>query len=181
MDLHARLNRTVLVPCLALCAAGCALAAAPSSYADRSAFGSHAAETPLAPVAGGAFEGDWYYGSDCDFGHYVNLGLKRVGNGYIGDWSDGTRVRGSQGNLQGKVRNGELVAQLCDDGNDVGGVPDCPKFEEPHDIFVRSGDHLVWSYVYDGKRTQYVTLHRAELKVDMRADCIDEADTDDDE
>jgi hypothetical protein len=132
--------------------------------------------TPSTESATDTFAGDWYYGSDCDFGHYVTLGLKRSGNGYIGDWSDGTRVRGSQGDLRGTIRNDELVVQRCDDGSDVGGEPDCPTFEPAHDIFVRDGDSLVWSHAYNGERSPYVTLRRAVQKVDLRAECEDDVD-----
>lgn len=151
--------------------------AAPND-AGRSTSSTDTAKAPQLPAAVDAFEGDWYYGADCDFGHYVTLGLKRAGRGYTGDWSDGTRVRGPQCNLQADVRNGELVAQLCDDATDVGGPPDCPNFEEAHDVFVRSGDSLAWSHVYDGKRTPYVALHRTAQAVDRRADCKDQGDTD---
>jgi hypothetical protein len=177
MDLHTGLKRTVFASCLALCGAGCATSAVPApNDASRSHSGSVTGNT-RASDSGDRFEGDWYYGSDCDFGHYVTLGLKRAGQRYSGHWSDGTRVRGSQGELQGEVGKGELLVQRCDDGTEVGGAPDCPKFGEAHDVLVRTGNSLVWSRVYDGKRTPYVTLHRAaQKKVDMHAECKGDAD-----
>lgn len=178
MDLHFGLKRSVLVSCLALCGAGCVMSATPATHdAGVQGLGSVPASKPTTtPTTVDAFEGDWYYGSDCDFGHYVTLGLKRAGDSYTGDWSDGTRVRGSQGNLRGDVRNGELIVQRCGDSSEVGGAPACPKFEASHDVLVRDGESLVWSHLYDGQRTRYITLHQAALKVDPRAECADAED-----
>lgn len=123
-----------------------------------------------------AFEGDWYYGSDCDFGHYVTLGLKRSGTELVGDWSDGTRVRGSQGQLKGALRNGELAVQFCDEGGGLGGHSECPNFEGSRDIFVREGDGLVWYRTNNSERIRYVTLRPASQKADPRAECREDAD-----
>lgn len=108
-----------------------------------------------------AFDGEWGFASDCDFGHYITLGLKRSGNTVAGDWSDGTRVRGSQGELRGEIRKGELTLQRCNDGTSAGGEPECPAFQESHDTLVQVGSTLVWYHVYDGERTRYVVLERA--------------------
>lgn len=173
MDLHIDLKTALLASCIALGGAGCATPA-PHDAAARAAgvvadTPSTAADSVAATVD--AFEGDWYYGSDCDFGHYVTLGLKRSGNGYEGEWSDGTRLRGSQGNLKAALRNGHLIVQRCDDGTDVGGAPVCPAFGMPHDIFVRSGELLMWFYTYGGDRRPYVTLQRADQAPGLTAEC----------
>lgn len=176
MDLHTGLKGTALASCLVLCGAGCAMSAVPApNDAGSSASGGDPAKAAPAPAPVDEFEGDWYYGSDCDFGHYVSLGLKRSRAGYEGEWSDGTRVRGSQGNLKAVLHNGELIVQRCDDGTDVGGAPDCPAFGPPHDVFARKGESLVWSKRYDGERQPYVTLHRADKKVGPMGECMDDS------
>lgn len=181
MDLHAGIRKALLASCFALGGAGCAISATPARN-DAGARTAGAVADASSTRSGDAFatadafEGDWYYGSDCDFGHYVVLGLKRSGDGYEGQWSDGTRVRGSQGNLKASLRNGELIMQRCDDGTDIGGAPDCPAFGAPHDVFVRSGESLMWLHAYGGDRQRYVTLHRADQKTEPTAGCRDPDD-----
>lgn len=181
MDLHIGLKKVLLATCIALGGAGCAMSETrapheadtrnPGVVADAS---STASDSAAATV--GALEGDWYYGSDCDFGHYVTLGIKRSGAEIVGDWSDGTRVRGSQGQLKGALRNGELAVQFCDEGGEIGGQPQCPDFDAARDSFVREGDTLVWYRTNNGERTRYVMLRPASQKADLRAECREDAD-----
>lgn len=183
MDLHTGLNRTVLASCLALYAAGCAMSAVPASNdAGRSTSARNASRAPQGPAAADQFEGDWYYGSDCDFGHYVSLGLKRSGRGYVGEWSDGTKVHGSDGRLRATPHGTKLQLAIC--GQEArSGFPVCPKYEDTTDVLELRGDHLVWrqgtgSYAHD-----YAVMHRqigdkAEIE---RCTDDDASDKDDDQ
>ena len=106
------------------------------------------------------FEGDWSYANDCEFGHYTNLSLKRRGDVVSGDWSDGTRVRGSDGSLRGALKDSRLMLELCTNGNERGGEPYCPAFDGSHDFVERRGDALVWYRHYGDDVTQYLVLER---------------------
>jgi len=117
------------------------------------------------------FEGDWSFASDCDFGHYVTLTLKQSGGSVTGDWSDGTRVRGSQGLIRGDIRNDQLIAKRCGDGSNVSGLPNCPAFEASHDTFVREGNALIWYQTYNSERTRYAELVRPPAKSDRTQGC----------
>lgn len=61
------------------------------------------------------FSGEWAYAKRCDLGHYLSLHLKQHGDRVTGDWSEGTNVRGSDGQLQGQVRGGRLYVRYCSD------------------------------------------------------------------
>jgi len=124
--------------------------------------------------AGDPFAGDWYYGSECEFGHYTTLSLEPTEDGYAGDWTDGTRVGGGQGQLRAKRRDGVLEVQFCDEPEERGAWPACPNFVTQEDSFEREGDALVWYVNAGGGHRRYVTLWRAGLPVDLKAECPDE-------
>ncbi|MFC5571372.1 hypothetical protein ACFPN1_15010 [Lysobacter yangpyeongensis] len=116
------------------------------------------------------FEGDWSYANDCEFGHYANLSLKRSGNAVLGDWSDGTRVRGTDGLLRGALKDNRLMLELCTNGNERGAEPYCPAFAGSHDFVERRGDALIWYRHYDDV-TQYLVLERNPLQGSRKQGC----------
>lgn len=185
MDLHLRLNVLVVACCLLLVGLGCSTRSADT--AARSGADSHALETqsvgdahvargpPEAFEAPAAFEGDWYYGSDCNFGHYVTLAIKRTKAGFLGDWSDGTRVHGSDGLLRGVLKDGQVRLDMCGQ-SEHSGLPTCPHYEKLPDVLERRGEMLVWWRGGGAYAHEYVVMHRQVGKVATIDVCEDEAD-----
>ncbi len=110
-----------------------------------------------------AFDGYWTYNNDCHFGHYAEIELAQKGAEVTGDWSDGTRLSGSDGSLQGRIRDNKLFVRYC--GSDEhSGYAVCPRYEaKESDYLVRQGSDLVW-YRGSGQATartfeKYVVLH----------------------
>ncbi|HWX67422.1 MAG TPA: hypothetical protein VNZ27_13450 [Rhodanobacter sp.] len=114
-------------------------------------------------TASNAFDGYWTYNNDCHYGHYAEIRLTQKGADVTGDWSDGTRLSGSDGSLKGHIRGDKLFVRYCG-GDEHAGYAVCPKYEaEESDYLVRQGSDLVW-YRGSGQgsaRTfeKYVALH----------------------
>lgn len=114
-------------------------------------------------TASNAFDGYWTYNNNCHFGHYAEIKLTQKGDTVTGDWSDGTRLSGSDGSLKGHIRGDKLFVRYCG-GDEHSGYAVCPKYgAEESDYFVREGNDLVW-YQGSGQGTartfeKYVVLH----------------------
>jgi hypothetical protein len=110
-----------------------------------------------------AFAGDWKYKQTCGYAHSAELNLTQTGTSVSGDWSDGTRLSGSDGSLKGTVRDGKLFVRYCG-GDEHAGYAVCPSYDtRESDYFVRTGNDLAW-YRESGEgksRTfeKYVVLH----------------------
>jgi len=107
-----------------------------------------------------SFEGDWAYRTDCDRGHYVTLSLSADKSGLTGTWSDGTQLGGSQGRLRGRIEDGKLIADWCDDDEEVGGYPICPNYAKSEDYFVLRDQSLHWYQKFGAKFVQYVVMKK---------------------
>jgi len=121
------------------------------------------AATQVKAPSAKVFDGDWTYSNDCQFGHYVDIGLKQNGASVTGNWSDGTRVEGWNGLLIGTVRNGKLYTKYCSTEAN-GGHAVCPSYDaNESDHFVRQGRDLVWyrsvGHGTDRSFEKYVVLH----------------------
>lgn len=124
------------------------------------------------------FVGTWKYKQSCGYQHSVTLDLSRAGNAVTGDWTDGTRLDGSDGSLKGRFRDGKLYVRYCG-GDEHAGYPVCPAYEaEESGYLVRRGNDLVWYRKSGGNFEQYVVLHRdmkgKQLQLDT--DCKGEED-----
>ena len=114
-------------------------------------------------TASKAFSGNWKYQQTCGSQHSATLVLSQTGNDVTGDWTDGTRMSGSDGSLKGSVRNGKLFVRYCGADEQAGYVI-CPTYEaEESDYFIRKGKDLVW-YRMIGKKgantfDKYMVLH----------------------
>ncbi|WP_139350907.1 hypothetical protein [Rhodanobacter sp. C01] len=110
-----------------------------------------------------AFTGDWKYKQTCGYQHSATVTLTQTGENVTGDWTDGTRLSGSDGSLKGSIRNGKLYVRYCG-GDEHAGYAVCPSYEtEESDYFARQGSDLVW-YRKVGKKEEstyekYVVLH----------------------
>jgi hypothetical protein len=110
-----------------------------------------------------AFDGYWTYNNNCHSGHYAEIKLTQKGGAVTGDWSDGTRLSGSDGSLKGRIRDDKLFVRYCG-GDEHSKYAVCPKYEtEESDYLVRQGSDLVW-YRGSGQGTartfeKYVVLH----------------------
>jgi len=109
--------------------------------------------------------GDWGYRTDCNFGHYPNLTIPNSGGGTaVGEWADGTRLRGSRGSLQGEWRHSRLYVRFCEDEDWGGGHPICPVYGPVEAYMELRGEQLVWFRsvgLPEGKMfREYVTLSR---------------------
>lgn len=110
-----------------------------------------------------AFNGYWTYNNDCHFGHYAEMKLTQKGADVTGDWSDGTRLSGSDGSLKGRIRGDKLFVRYCG-GDEHSGYTVCPKYEtEESNYLIRQGSDLVW-YKGSGQGTartfeKYIALH----------------------
>lgn len=118
-----------------------------------------AADTPK----GAAFAGNWEYKQTCGYEHSATVTLAQNGKDVSGDWTDGTRLNGSDGSLDGRIRDGKLYVRYCG-GDEHAGYAICPSYEaEESAYFTRQGNDLVW-YRRVGKREEntfekYVVLH----------------------
>lgn len=116
-------------------------------------------------TASNAFDGYWTYNNNCHSGHYAEIKLMQKGDTVTGDWSDGTRLSGSDGSLKGSIRGDKLFVRYCG-GDEHSGYAVCPKYEtEESDYFVRKGSDLIW-YRGSSQGTtrsfeKYVALHPA--------------------
>ena len=110
-----------------------------------------------------SFAGDWKYKQTCGYQHSATLTLTESGEGVTGDWTDGTRLSGSDGSLKGSIRNGKMYVRYCG-GDEHAGYAVCPSYEkEESDYFTREGNDLAW-YRKAGKKSaatyeKYVVLH----------------------
>lgn len=121
-----------------------------------------ASSIPASDITSGsrAFEGDWSYRSDCDRGHYVTLYIKNEDGHLVGSWSDGTMVRGSQGQLRGRIDQDRLVIERCSDSDETGGPALCPAYQESQDYLVAKGDTLTWYQTFGSEPSEYVVLSK---------------------
>jgi len=119
----------------------------------------YAADTSAAK----AFAGNWKYKQTCGYQHSATVTLTQTGENVTGDWTDGTRLSGSDGSLKGTIRNGRLYVRYCG-GDEHAGYAVCPSYEtEESDYFAREGSDLDW-YRKIGKKAEstyekYVVLH----------------------
>lgn len=112
-------------------------------------------------AASDTYSGHWMYLQTCGWEHVATLNLEQTGNTVTGKWSDGTRVRGSEGSLKGELRDGTLYVRFCG-VDESSGYSVCPKFDsEITDHLIRRGSALVW-YQGSGKQfDEYLVLHPA--------------------
>jgi hypothetical protein len=109
------------------------------------------------------FAGDWKYKQICGYQHSATVTLTQTGEDVTGEWTDGTRLNGSDGSLKGRIRDGKLYVRYCG-GDEHAGYPVCPSYEtEESGYLSRLGSDLVW-YRRVGKKEgntfeKYVVLH----------------------
>ncbi|MBO9834779.1 hypothetical protein [Xanthomonas phaseoli] len=125
-----------------------------------------------------SFSGEWAYAKKCDLGHYLSLHLQQSGDRVTGDWSEGTNVRGSDGKLQGQIRDGILYARYCSDDGE-GGYSVCPAFSGPDDQFRFENGVLVRYQKYGSDYRRSVALHPDVAGKDVPFDrqCTDSEDS----
>lgn len=163
----------------AVAAAACLAAACSGKTTGAAAQGAASAPTavlnaPAAVVASRAeFVGPWSFATRCNSGHYVTLDIDFNRGNVTGAWSDGTDIRGNDGDLRGLVRGDRLIVQRCAKAVESGGEPVCPSFEKSHDYFVRQGLKLVWFQTDGGTPMQYVLLKKGDSKADPAEQCDD--------
>lgn len=155
-----------------LCLAGLALSGSACSAQN---------ERPTATKAAtqaDAFAGDWGFSTRCNRGHYVGVSFKREGDGYIGDWTDGTDLSGSDGKFEGRLRGKKLEYDACSQVEQRGGYEVCPNFTRKVGYFVREGEKLVWYQQYPKVTVRYLTLSRQPA---LQVPSVDPAEVCDDE
>ena len=126
------------------------------------------------------FEGEWRYTKKCDFGHFVGIDLNQHVNDVTGNWDEGTNLRGNEGLLRGKIREGKLFVQLCS-VNLEAGYEECPKYDEENQYFVREGEKMIRYQKFGTYYVRDIALQRVvpgqELSVD-NSDCEDQNNQD---
>ncbi|OWT68946.1 MULTISPECIES: hypothetical protein [unclassified Achromobacter] len=97
------------------------------------------------PAGTASFDGKWSYASECNFGHFASLAVTQGKDGAAtGQWSDGTRVRGSAGDLRGHLEGKKLFVRFCTDDAENGSTQ-CPAYEKEDSAYlVREGKKLAW-------------------------------------
>ncbi|UXA55419.1 hypothetical protein M0D45_13915 [Xanthomonas prunicola] len=105
-----------------------------------------------------SFSGEWAYAKKCDLGHYLSLHLQQRGDRVTGDWSEGTNVRGNDGQLQGEVRGDALYLRYCSDDGGTG-YSACPAFSEREDQFKLEKGHLIRYEKYGSSYRRTVSLY----------------------
>lgn len=139
-----------------LCLAGLALSGSACSAQNERPTTKAAA----APAGQDPFVGEWGFSTRCYKGHYVGITLERAGERYIGTWSDGTDIWGSDGSFRGAQKNGKLEVDACTTTVQRGGYARCPAYTSNTAYFVRDGEQLVW-YRREGEVIdKYLTLDR---------------------
>ena len=123
-----------------------------------------AAQAPITGCAMAAttdYSGHWIYQQTCGWQHVATLDLEQTDSTVTGKWSDGTRVRGSEGSLKGQLVDGKLYVRFC--GIDErSGYAVCPKFgTEVTDHIVRRGSTLTWYRGSGNQFDKYIDLHPA--------------------
>ncbi len=143
------------------------LAAWAAGAAERGA----GAQRPPARVSERAvadFLGEWGYASSCGFGHSAGLSLRVESGRVVGEWSDGTRVRGNQGRLRAQLDGERLYLRQCYDDPDERGVAHCPDYAAEPDYLVRRGRQLVWYRRFgtgaSSEFREYIALDRPDWK-----------------
>jgi hypothetical protein len=123
------------------------------------------------------FSGEWGYAEKCDSGHYLGLHLQQHGDRVTGDWSEGTNVRGSDGQLQGQVHGAVLYVRYCSDDGEKGYAV-CPAFSGPDDQFRLENGQLVRYQKYGSDYRRDVVLHPdiAGKELPFDKDCMDSED-----
>lgn len=125
----------------------------------------------------GSFTGTWEYGKKCGFGHFVTISLKQSGDSASGTWSEGTMVKGSDGQLTGKLRGNRLYVRYC--GRDeASGYTVCPEFDAESDYLIRVGDSLIRFRMFGTAYRKDISLHRQTSRNSERIDesaCGEEA------
>ena len=137
---------------------GLSQAAADQSLATRPEQKDRTTDAAATTSRAREFEGQWSYRDECDRGHFVTLDIQNKNGALTGSWSDGTLVRGSQGQLRGRVENDRLVLERCDDSGEAGGLASCPDYGKSQEYLVAKGDALVWYQAYGSKPVEYVVL-----------------------
>jgi hypothetical protein len=124
------------------------------------------------------FSGSWAFLKKCDSGHSVNLTIQQVGKQVTGDWSEGTNIRGGDGELKGDVRGAKLFVRYCaTDGE--GAMAACPSYEANEDYFVFRGEAIVRYQKYGSTYKEDVVLHRDDAGKSVPVDtskCFDKED-----
>jgi hypothetical protein len=135
--------------------AACLLVSCASSV-RTSATDAGPAATVDAPAAG-LYVGEWAYGQSCGWQHSAHLRLRIADDGgIVGDWSDGTRVRGEHGELRGELRGDRLFMRFC---REAVGEYACPRFGPVDSYLQRRGETVVWYRAYGTTHREYLTLH----------------------
>jgi len=121
-------------------------------------------------------QGDWGFANHCGFGHYVGITFVQTGEKTVsGNWSDGTNLRGSSGELKGEIREGKLFVKFCSD--DIENKPPyriCPEFDGDDAYFSLESSSLVWYESYGDSFKRYVVLSKGpdhSSTVGNNADC----------
>lgn len=151
--LHRFVSRKAWMP---LCLIGLALSGSACSMQNE-----RPEATKSATEAGAdPFAGDWGFSTRCSKGHYVGITFKREGDLYMGSWTDGSDLSGSDGKFEGHVRGKKLEYDACSEVAQNGGYEVCPKFTRKVGYFEREGEHLVWYQQYGKVIDRYLTLSR---------------------
>ena len=156
----------------------------PPTLADRYLSIVKAARTNMAlcsrnieSPSSGSFSGTWNYEKKCGFGHFVTISLKQSGDSISGTWSEGTIVKGSDGQFAGKLRGNRLYVRYC--GHDeASGYSLCPEFDAESDYFIHVGDSLIRFRMFGTAYREDISLHRQTSRNSERIDesaCGDEA------
>lgn len=114
-------------------------------------------------------EGDWGYSTQCNQGHFITISLELRGQKLIGDWSDGTLLSGSDGQIEIETASGSLAAKRCG-SDESSGLPLCPLLEDIGDRFQLRHDRLYWYQAPDPKPYAVLTRTHA-AKSPTAEDC----------
>lgn len=95
-------------------------------------------------------EGGWGYATQCNQGHFIAITLRKQGDRFVGSWSDGTLLGGSDGDIEVEADSGRFIAKRC--GSDKSsGLPPCPRLENVGDHFRVKHGSLYWYQAPDNE------------------------------
>jgi hypothetical protein len=117
-------------------------------------------------VAASPYSGAWSCRNTEGFELFANLELQDTPQGVVGTWSDGTRIRLFEGELQGNIQDDKLYFSQCNNGaHGEGHGPTCPSFGPPENYLTVRHGKLHWYAKADNGYKLFYVLSRGRAGV----------------
>ena len=124
----------------------------------------------LPTFAASPFSGAWSCRNTDGFELFVSIELKSTAHSVSGTWSNGTRIRLHEGELQGNVRGIRLYFSECNNGahgQDYGSI--CPKYGPPDSYLEYRQRKMYWYSKAGNKYKLFYVLAHGAIKIQEHA------------